>query len=558
MSKEILTQKIEQLKKVNKVNDLIEFMMNKGFETDKWFGAKRMTKAVESALEDFFSKNEIAISSALKKDEQELDFKKMADSKRLSKSKKYSGQEDSKEETEIKNEKKEGEDNMENAVKNEELLNGEGIKDNEGQHNEGELNNTNNTNDGANKDDVKDKGTNKKDEGKNDEGDKKDDSPKPKTKSQIQKEYKTVHNLVYLSSAKETEIENVRLAGDTGEDLIYTCEMNGEQLADFWLDGTFTFDPTMQRGVKETTKGDIIASFKDTHIREIAESMMNSTFTPTQIHLGIITDDEDIRWHYDEETGKMTVVGKVRLIDGQHRTRALAKILNEMKTQKDGMENADIERYVFNVQIHVCNSEHARIIYSNINKNLKLDKSQVRQLSGDHYARIINALNQHSESPLKGKIATSKPVNNKLVLFSNLADALEKSIDIGSKIYREEVINYLMNFFDYVAYKLEDGFGADDKKRAEFRANNLLNENNTFLGWIKVAFLDKGDSIKTEKYKESIDKIVAQVDFFKKDNDYWLKNSSVKHKIKGEGFAMNNTTSGINAIRDKMLEIVTK
>jgi hypothetical protein len=418
-----------------------------------------------------------------------------------------------------------------------------------------------NKNKKENDDDNKKEDNNKQENPSNNNATNNAETAKKETKSQVIRKYKTIHNVVYLAETKNTVLDDVRETADTGEDLIYSLDLNGSEIATMFLGGVLVYDPTMQRGLKEDAHGEMIANFKDYHVKEIYESMKNNSFTATQIHLGIITDDEDVQWHYNPETQQLNCVGKIRLIDGQHRTRALVKILNELKVGK--LENIDIDKYVFNVQVHVCSAEMARIIYSNIDKNLKLDKSQVRQLSADNYARVVNALNQHSDSVLKGKISTSKPVGNKLTLFSNIADAIEKNVTISSGHHREDIIKYLKDFFDYVAYKFPNGAFSDEKKMVEFRKNNLLVENNAFQMWIKVAFLNQ------EEYKKNIDHILSNVEYFNKDHQgtitidgeaktghIWLLLNTVKHKQKGEGFAMNNTNTGINAITNQAIEML--
>jgi hypothetical protein len=88
-------------------------------------------------------------------------------------------------------------------------------------------------------------------------------------------------------------------------------------------------------------------------------------------------------------------------------------------------------------------------------------------------------------------------------------------------------------------------------------------ENNAFQMWVKVAFLNQVE------YKKNIDHILSNVDYFNKDHQgtitidgetktghIWLLLNTVKHKQKGEGFAMNNTNTGINAITNQVVEML--
>lgn len=546
MERKNLQVKINEIKGSDRVNNLISFMLERGYTLDQFINVEKADAEVIELLNKYFG-DEIAVDNAVVNGDGGIDMNNISKIKKKSKSKKVQQIINDTEGDKVENNPVASEV-VEETTKTENV-----VVDNAEQTNNESSDNAGNTDNAGT---PTDNGTpvpptpNAPSE-----------TPRRETKAQVAKKYKTIHNIVYLAETKHTVLDDVREVTDTGEDLIYSCELNGSELATLFLSGVLVYDPTMQRGLKEDAHGEMIANFKDYHVKEIYESMKNNSFTPTQIHLGVITDDEDLDWHYNTDSMQLAVTGRIRLIDGQHRTRALAKILNELKVGR--LANIDIDKYVFNVQIHVTNAEHARIIYSNIDKNLKLDKSQVRQLSADHYARVINALNQHSDSPLKGKIATSKPVGNKLVLFNNIADAVEKNVTISSGYQREDIIKYLKEFFDYLTYKLPQAFGDDDKARAEFRKNNLLNENNAFAMWIKVAFLDE------KEYKKNIDHIISNVEYFNKDKQgtitidteqktgyIWLLLNTVKHKQKGEGFAMNNTNTGINAITNQVVEML--
>jgi hypothetical protein len=448
------------------------------------------------------------------------------------------------------------EDNNQPTDNNEDNNQPENIDNNDSSSDdkENENDNDNDNKDNENKDnviDMKDKKNEKKsllkDSGK--------DKPKEdgETKKSIRDKYKTQDNIVFNAKAKETKFEEVRKYSDK----TYSCELNGRQLATMFLDGTLIYDPSMQRGVKEDKNNVLRANFKERHVNEIAKAMTEGTFTSlTQIHLGLITDDEDFIDPIYED-GDLIYNGKVRLIDGQHRTKACVKIfslekLDELKT------DIDLEDIVFNVVIDVVNSDEARIIYQGIDKNLKLDKSQARQLSSDDYARIVNALNTSPDSDLKGKIATAKPTGDKLVLFNNLADSIQKTFGkFNGTNERKATEKYLMEFFAYVTEKLPKAFGNNGADRVEFRSNNLLNENNFFLTWIRLAFVDK------ENYQANIDKIVENVNFFNKDTQnadgeyIWWKANAIKAKENNKkGFAMQNTGSGINNLTKLTFELL--
>lgn len=569
MEKAKLQVLVNEMKGSDKVNTLINYMVDKGYAPDTYMNLKKADKGALEALEKFFS-GEIAVDGMVVNGNNNVlnmeDVSKAKNKSNRGKGKNKKG-EDNK--VELKVIKPEENPSLENNAEGDSKGNDNIVDTNIENKSEGNNQENQNNNEAGDNNQAGDNQNNQSgQDGQNNQGntgDQSSDTNKGETKSQIAKKYKTVHNLVFDAKAKHTVLENVREVTNTGEDNILSMELSGSELATMFLSGVLVYDPSMQRGLKEDNHGVMIANFKEYHVREIYESMKDNTFTPTQIHLAVITDDkledDTFEWHFNQDTNQLSVVGKIRLVDGQHRTRALARILNELKTGK--LKDVDIDKYVFNVQIHVTNSEYARIIYRNIDKNLKLDKSQARQLSADYYARIVNALNQHSDSPLKGMIATSKPVGSKLVLFNNIADAIQESITITSNYQRDEEMKYLKEFFDYVAYKFPNGAFNDEKKMVEFRKNNLLVENNAFKMWVKVAMLDKVN------YKKNIETLIANAEYFNKDHQgtvvidnvaktghIWHLLNTVKTKQKGEGFAMNNTNTGINAITNQAIEML--
>lgn len=508
-----LQQRLNEVKGTEVVNQLISFMAERGYEANSFTNVEKANAEIIEALSTFF--------------ETEVALDKVVGGENLN----------------LENKENNKEDKIEEVKKVELTV----VKPNEEKDN--------------NEEPKKDEDASADDSKGSDEDEDEEDtltSPKKETNAEIHKKYKTIHNIVTDAKSKTTYLENIHYITNTDVDEIYSVFVKGSDLATMWLNGTLTFDPTMQRGLKENTKHETMANFRDSHVRDIAESMKSSTFTPTQIHLVVLTDDPYTNSNFDEDNELMCVKGMIRLADGQHRVRALVKLVSEMKTGK--IKNIDVDKYVFNVQIHRCKSDQARIIYANIDKNLKLDKSQVRQLSSDNYSRIVNELNTHGV--LKGLISTTKPVGTKLVLFSNLAEAIEECVDVASTQKKDEVVEYLRKFFDHVAYRLPQLFGKVDA-RVEFRTNNLLAENNAFKMWIKVAFAD------TENYKNNIDKIAENVLYYNKDNfnkvvindiekegHIWLLLNTVKHKQKGEGFAMNNTKNGIDAIAKVTFEML--
>lgn len=502
--------RVNEVRGTDSIEELIIHMVNKGFTSEEWDNVEKADFAVVNALAEFFGMT--------------LDTEESSDStpKTTTKTRRDKKTKDAKSETEEKPKTK-------TQLKAEAKAKAEAEK--------------------------------KAEEEKNAEEGKELDmteTPKAENVTQIRNKYKTIHNIIGETDAKETVLENVKYATDLGEDVIYHTTLNGRQLVEMFMGSTLIFDPTMQRGIKEDKAGQTIANFTDSHVRDITDAMIKNEFSTSLIEFAVITNDSDVTYDYNEDEEVFSMFGHLRLLDGQHRTRALVKLFQMMKTGKADA-NFSLEKYVFPIQIHVTSAEFARIIYNNINKMRKLDKSQSRQLSNDRVTRIVNALNMYSDSPLRNKIALAKPVGNKLVLFSTMAERLDKVVKVDSTKQMDEVRDYLIEFFDYLTDKLPEAFGDDAKSRLEFRKNNLLNENNFFEAWLNLAFADK------DNYKQHIDKIAENVEYFNKDATIeidgetrvkWEYFNAIKKAKSREGYAIANTSTGKDSLTEHTFELL--
>lgn len=613
MLREDLQKKVNEImeQKTNQLNDLVTFMLKKGFSIKKWRNLSHSNDKIMSALEEFFASAEHSVAVGL--ENENIEKINLNELKELGKLGKNMGNKNLKNK-EVNTGKVNGKDELANDEVNEinkplEEANSTGTNENtvntvtenteptkvttdeigvtgEGADNtvitDGNNalkiveNNTEDTNpkteldDNSKKNETGNTDTDKKDsENKTvdkKETDNKDTTTKKTGKktgkttgkltnvlstSQIKKIYKTVDNLVSITPSQIITLKNVTKINDEK----FSCYIDGLELVQMWEKGRLVFDPTMQRGVKTNKAGVSVATFSDNHVKEIVDSMVKNTFEPTQLRFAIITDEEP-EVKYNDSDNSLTVNGKIRLLDGQHRTRAMVLVKNNMNVDKSFPE-VDLEGLIYNVEINYCTAERARVIYSLIDKNLKLDKSQVRQLSTNEYSRIVNMLNQDKDSILSSKIATCKPVGKSLVLFSTLYDAIAKRKTINFPSEVNEVANYLKEFFEYATKQLTDALGNDITKRLAWKEKNLLNENNFFHAWIAVAFYD------VKNFRSNIDKIVANKDYFNKNNHRWLDLQAVKYKSADKdkpesdrGFAMSNSETAFKNLIEETLKII--
>lgn len=379
----------------------------------------------------------------------------------------------------------------------------------------------------------------------------------------IRNEYRLRDNLLIDSSPEEEYIfEDARKLDEES----FSIYLTGGQLATLFTSGQLFYDATMQRGVKTDKNGEVRANFKESHINEIAQSIEEDRFATTQLQFVAVKDEDEII--YDGKTRVLSINGRMRIMDGQHRTRAFAKVhgKNLSRGKNDDSKYVDLNRYIFNVKLWYVTADRAREIYNQIDKNWKLDKSQVRQLQNDIYAKLANKLNNETSSPLHNLIASSRPVKNRVVLFSNVTKGLEDNVVFDNPKEMLLTYDYLIKFFEYVMDKIPEVFSLNEKRRIEFRERNLLGENSFFPTWLKVAFIDK------DNYKKNIDIIAQNISMFDKRRKtangtsyYWIERTVLKYGSKAEKIeelerkplAMNNSDKTFTALNNVMIELLT-
>lgn len=533
-----LTKKINELKKDESLyNQFVSYMDKNGVPKLQYSQLNKLSKKVNDLIIAYFNE-----SDKIKKEESEMNTQNNSETALTVLAPTGT---DGVKETEIVI-------NKENIIQEEENIN---IENNE--NNDNETQNENNDNQEDNQEDNKKEDfkldtehTNLKNLDKREE--RKEENLTDKQKNIIEeKKFKTLDNLIQFVPKKETHLKNVTKLSENR----YGMYLSGEEIAQLYLDGNLGFDPSMQRGTKEDKQGNTHAFFKESHVNDIYNSIVADVYTPTQIVFGVIIDDGD-ELVYNENDNSLDIHGKMRLLDGNHRSKAFVKVKTWSFTGKLEKE-IDLSNILTNVEVYFCTSNQARQIYANIDKNLKLNQAQVQQLSRSAESQIVNHLNQSENSEMRDKIATSRPVGKKLCLFNTITEMLKKHADIDTDGKMQHCKEYLTNFFNYLVNALPEAFGSNEDKRMKFREESLINENNMFKAWVRLALIDE------EHYKENIDKVIANVDYYKKNNPIWLNGATVKIRTKKDaegnkvpnGFSMNNTSTGFETLYDETFKI---
>ena len=317
-----------------------------------------------------------------------------------------------------------------------------------------------------------------------------------------QRDYKPESNDLRLPLT----FENVLQVG--AED--YITVMSIKDVVRLFKSNLLQYNFETQRNAKVVRRKDKIVlepNINKRSVREIKELVKNNAYLPDTITLNVLAgsaeDGEEIV--YDAAKKQLTIKsGEIDILDGFHRINGFVAALEE--------DDVDL-----NIQVAIKNysTRKAQTYVGQINTINKMDPSHLKALKADRYSdTVVKELQR--ESDLRGKVSqTSRPskLQNHLVSYSMLADTIDQQFTLNSKKEALELAEYLTRFFDMLIGSYPDAFMENIE---EIREKSLINNNNTFAGYIVLAKRMKEENISLSKLKNIIDSID-----FSRDNPMW-------------------------------------
>lgn len=245
-------------------------------------------------------------------------------------------------------------------------------------------------------------------------------------------------------------------------------------------------------------------------VNEIEKKVLENTFLPDTITFNVLAGSgtEGDELFYDASGKKLIIYeSEIDILDGFHRITAFVSALRK---------NPSLE-FTVQVAIKNYNIRKAQSYVAQINTINKMDRSHLKALKAERYSDFIVKELQR-ESDLRGKISqTVRPskVNNQLVSFLTLADAIDTEFNIESKMEAMALAEYLTKFFDYLVGSFPDAFIDKIKETSD---KSMINHDATFAGYITLARRIKEKGLPMSVAIETIKSIN-----FDKNNPLWEK-----------------------------------
>lgn len=369
------------------------------------------------------------------------------------------------------------------------------------------------------------------------------------TKVKVRQKVKVDDNIYdpEIDKAQEYTFENVFKLKENE----WTTVMSGQQLGEMWRERKILFHKDCQRGIKlERSKdGKLIerAVFSKKNINEIKNAIVRNDYSPDEITLNILNDDSEI----SIEGNTMHCKGKILIVDGQHRLRGLAELVNS--NEIIGYDSAGISDKYFNVKITNYDLEKSAEIFSQFTKGLKISKSLSESYNKKNAVnRIVNELNR--VSVLKGKIdkvktSIIKSDTTHVTTFATLVNAIKDSYgDILDEKMERDVLDFLKIFFSELTKMFPELI--DDEERQLSKEYTLVAENFMMYCWVELSQLLYCKRF-SPTWKEELAK-VENINFYKLIEDEELNpiwSSILRMTTNGTVSIVNNSSTRQTARR---------
>lgn len=297
----------------------------------------------------------------------------------------------------------------------------------------------------------------------------------------------------------------------------WSTHIDAETLGKLWMDQKLVYYPDSQRGLKiqRNKEGELEekAVFSAKNIKEIQESIMKNTYHPDQITLNLLSNGSDVTIYDNYE---LEVEGLLCVLDGQHRLKAIANILQANEIV--GVESdkyKDLSSLVFPVKITNYNKNEAAQQFYQYTKGMRISKSLAESFNKkDAINRIVDDLNKSGAlkdkiDKVKTSISASDSVH--LTTFSTMVNAITDSYgQIDDEQMREDVLDFLLSFFEQLTKIFPEL--VNDKERQLSKKYALTCENFMFYGWIEISQLLYCNRFNDGQWKQQLAKI-SDIDF---------------------------------------------
>lgn len=305
------------------------------------------------------------------------------------------------------------------------------------------------------------------------------------------------------------------------DDGYYHVMLSINKWVDMYNKKVIDYDYRTQRNAKIVNIGGVnrkTPTLNKKQVNEIKQSLLDGTYHPDsmRINFELGSSDEGDEMYYDEKNNKLIINGgEGSVLDGFHRLNAMIEALSENPNL-----NIKFPTYIYNYTV-----DKAKKVFSQINKGMKMDHSELRSLSEEKYSdRVVTTL--MSTPDFSGKIARSNDVNHsvgQIVSFFTLSEAIDWQYgkELNNNRDVKKVSSYLSDFFEALFYHYNELFNGDIE---EVFNDNYMVHDKMFYGYLALAKRMEDNNIDVDKIKDILD----QVDF-SSENEMWKSKGIVRY-----------------------------
>lgn len=298
----------------------------------------------------------------------------------------------------------------------------------------------------------------------------------------------------------------------------YSMILSIKEINELQVAGIIQVDSNMQRESEIVVyNGQLIShvAYNDTKARDIAKLLVEREYWSDAIRWNLIKDDV-ADYTYDPESKKLMIKkGTVVLLDGQHRTRAMEYAL---------IQDPSLE-YDFPVIISIATVKEAQNIIAQHEKLQPINKNLIKVYQKSDANDIVRKLEINDDiSKIYKFVNTPQGISSKagFVLSGDIVDAIKEYYSVSKISLKEknELSNWLIEFFTEIIYEMEDDF----KNFRTLDSNRWTTNRFVFPAYVWLSSELRGK----ENWKDILRDLFNKIDFNKKP---WMVGQAKPDKI---------------------------
>ncbi|GAA0835977.1 DNA sulfur modification protein DndB [Bifidobacterium pullorum subsp. gallinarum] len=240
-----------------------------------------------------------------------------------------------------------------------------------------------------------------------------------------------------------------------------------------------TYDYETQRSAKYKRSKDGVVPVPNVNkksVEDISQHMIKETYLADMITLNVYSNEIE-SLYYDSKNKILTINegATISILDGFHRLQAGVRAFSV---------NPNLELEMI-LSIRSYDLDTAKKYFGQINTINVVKPERIKELKSEKHSDIV-VRDLQMKSDLKGKIASSSKISEiagQLTTFDVLSYAIDEVFGPTTKLEAMEVLNYLVDFFNYLVGSFVDEF----LENPNYHRSQLINHPLMFAGYVQIA-----------------------------------------------------------------------